>query len=257
MDCRTARLLLTFAGPSAELGPEETRALEEHLGECAACRDLADAERHLDARLGQAMQDVVVPPGLRGALLTRLAAERDAFYRRLLVRVVGVAALLLLVVGAGWYFFLRPAPLELNDLRAMAGKDRFWCKQERVQAWLQQVGGSNLTAPDNFQYDLLIDYGLQPIKGRQVPYLLFARSEQDGAFWARVYVLDGARLDLKQFREEVKAISPGDGLPEAEMLTGPGERVAYLVVYTGELKRFQKTAAPIALLKVHRFALAK
>jgi hypothetical protein len=246
MDCKTARLLLIFAGSASELGSEETTALESHLGECTECRDLADAERHLDARLGRAMQNVAVPDKLRGMLLTRLAAERDAYYRRLLVRVAGVAALVMVVIGAGWYFLARPTSVELNDLRAQAGRQRFQCRLDQVQAWLEQNAGPHLTAPADFQYDLLIDFGLQQIKGRKVPYLLFARSERGEAFWARVYILDRAHFDLEQFREDAKAISLGDGLPKAEILAGPDNRVAYVVVYTGDLKPFQKQPAPIA-----------
>src|SRR5262249_43950502 len=105
MDCKNARLLLEFARPQcAELEATDAEALERHLADCPDCATLAQYERRLDERLGQAMRAVPVPQDLRKRLLNRLAVERDAWYRRWLVRaagLVGAAAAIGLVVWAG------------------------------------------------------------------------------------------------------------------------------------------------------------
>ena len=95
MDCKNARMLLEFEGPlRSELDPAEAAALHDHLEQCLACRELAEGERRLDAAMGRAMRDVPIPPALRTRLMTRLDAERDAFYKRFGMKVTAAAAVL-------------------------------------------------------------------------------------------------------------------------------------------------------------------
>src|SRR5262245_10465360 len=105
MDCRNARLLLEFARPlTAELDAGEAEALQGHLADCPECGALAREERRLDEHLGRAVRDVPVPEGLRDRLLARLATERDAWFRRWLLRAVGVAAGIALAVWLVWLY---------------------------------------------------------------------------------------------------------------------------------------------------------
>ena len=77
MDCRTARQLLDFARPRRpELEAVELEELEAHLADCPDCGPLAQVERQMDNRLGQAMRAVAVPENLQGRLLARLESDR-------------------------------------------------------------------------------------------------------------------------------------------------------------------------------------
>src|SRR5437879_2213818 len=122
MDCRTARLLLTFARPrAAELEAGAAEALTDHLAECAECGALARAEHQVDRLLGLAMRQVSTPLDLRQRLLTRLQVERRNWYQRLPREhpriAAAVAAVLLLAGGLAVYAAFRPPrALDLQDL---------------------------------------------------------------------------------------------------------------------------------------------
>jgi hypothetical protein len=233
MDCNAARLLLTFAGPAArELDPAEAGAIEVHLESCPDCRALAASERRLDAHVGRAMRAVPVPASLHDRLLVRLGAERDAFYRRWLVRAAGIAALLMLTVGLGWYFLSRPAPLELESFREYVRLQNA-PQRDAMDAWLKQVGGKHLSAPSRFHYALLCAHGLDRIQGQQVPYLFFVQSGPGGPVWARVYVLDQRRVDLEALREQALAGSAGDGFEVHVEQARDNDEVVYVIFYTG------------------------
>jgi hypothetical protein len=233
MDCKTARLLLHFAGPpAAELDADAARALDAHLGDCADCRDLAESDRAFDAHLGRAVRDVPVPDRLRAALLTRLGAERDAFYRRMLVRAAGAAALVVLAVGLGWYWLNRPPEVTLNDVLATAERK----SEKEVTAWLKGID-PRLQAPPRFNYEMLATYGFAEVGGRRVPVLTFAHSfhgvdEKAPAAWARVYVLSDRRLDLDTLRQQVEA-SGVTGVHAKVLAEDAPPGVVYVVVLSG------------------------
>ena len=109
MDCKHARLLLTFVRPgdSAELDAAEADELRRHLDTCAACGALAHDERRADDRIGRAMLDVTLPEGLRSRVLNRVNAEADAWLRRWVFRFASAAAVLVIAAG------------ELPQLRSM------------------------------------------------------------------------------------------------------------------------------------------
>lgn len=76
MKCKTAREQIILASYD-ELPDEETVALEQHLGECDACRSELDAMRELDEKL--ALMPVLEPsPNLLAQARVRLDAELDA-----------------------------------------------------------------------------------------------------------------------------------------------------------------------------------
>jgi hypothetical protein len=225
MDCKTARLLMHFAGP-AELDAAEAQVLEGHLNDCPGCQAGAEAERQLDAHLGQAVRDVPVPPGLRGALLTRLASERDAFYRRWLVRAAGVAALFVLGTLVGWYFLSRPPSLTPDDILAKVQQRQ----EEQVNAWLARQGDVNLKGPPDFNYVLLAGYGLTEVNGRHVPTLTFVHSAGGAGRWAHVYVVSDRKFALET--KDVQA-SGATGLHAKVLEYADRPHLVYVVVYTG------------------------
>ena len=69
MECKTIQTLLPFRDLPGELGPEERADLEKHLAQCPKCAAAAQAEHSFDDRVGQAIQNVTVPAGLRDQLL--------------------------------------------------------------------------------------------------------------------------------------------------------------------------------------------
>ena len=181
MDCNTARMLLCFTGlRQGELDPDEARALDVHLSSCPECGPLAEVEQRLDGRLGRAVRDIPVAENLRQSLLSRLGAERDAFYRRWLFRAASVAAVLTLSAWLGWWWLHRPVAIDLAEVQELVG-EQYRPAPERVQAWLHTVGGGHLTAPADLQYDLLVAWGQDEFKGRMAPYLFFTGLDRAGS----------------------------------------------------------------------------
>src|SRR5258707_1803989 len=132
MDCRTARLLLNFARPSAhELGTSEAEELDHHLAACSACDLVARAERQADKQFAQAMFAVPMPLGLRERLLRRLEAERAGWYGRWLLRSVAAAAALLFALWLGYGYLTRPAVVSPDGLVISDGLQ----SPERVEEW--------------------------------------------------------------------------------------------------------------------------
>src|SRR5262249_18708098 len=125
MECNHARLLLEVAHPLAtELEAPERQELAAHLAECLECGAWAEAERRVDEKFGTAMRDVPVPDGLQQRIVRRLNVERDAYWRRLILRSGSIAAALLLacLVGYAAWFSKKPAVdiislhQEVNDI---------------------------------------------------------------------------------------------------------------------------------------------
>jgi hypothetical protein len=236
MDCRTARLLLHFTGrPAGELDPAESGDLQGHLGDCPECQDLAEAERRLDDRLGRAMREVPVPESLRGAVLTRLGASRDALYRAWLVRAAGVAAVLALVAWLGWHWLDRRPAVTLNEVIASAER----IGESQVDQWLREVNGE-LSAPPDFDPHKLAGYGFADVDGRRVPVLTYVVGVPGGGVaWAHVYLFADRRFDLDELRRQGAGSGLGVTAEVHEYEARPG--VVYVMVFTGDdLQRFKR-----------------
>ena len=74
MGCRTARRSL-LAARDGELAAAEREALDAHLGDCQACRALAEETTRLHRALAAIPQSAALPPGLAEATLRRVRAE--------------------------------------------------------------------------------------------------------------------------------------------------------------------------------------
>jgi hypothetical protein len=234
MDCKTARLLLPFAG--RELDAAEADALQAHLTDCPDCAAAAEAERALDERLGRAVRDVPVPDGPRANLLRKLRGERDAFYRRWAFRAAGIAAALALAVGLGWFGWLKSLPEVDVDGISKHVAEQYQSPPDRVTEWLKRVGGNRhfVAPPDTqFNYHLLAARGVDEVEGKQVPFLFFVGDDRGTPVWARVYVLGDRRFNLTKLQEQAGAGGSGAGGLQAAVLPGPTDRIVYVVIYNG------------------------
>jgi hypothetical protein len=231
MDCRTARLLLDFARPRApELPPSDADALDTHLAGCSECDALARAERASDARLAEAMRDVLVPDGLRDRILASLQTERGDRRRRALawtVRAVAAAALVFLVawLGSIWYGN-RPRELDVWRLHDEV------CYQpldpDKVKAAFHEQYKIQTPIPAGFNYACLKFYGVVPCQGRSVPMLLFIRGEAE----ARVYVIASDQFDVKALNEAEPIDSGGY---EVKIVPEDSDHT-FVVIHKGELQ---------------------
>jgi hypothetical protein len=119
VNCETARLLLAFHRPHGpELGPDEARALGEHVATCAACGARARHDQAFDQAVAAAMNAVPIPIGLRERLLARVTNLQSARGRQWAV--YAAAAALLLAVGlAVFRFATREERVTWADLHAL------------------------------------------------------------------------------------------------------------------------------------------
>jgi hypothetical protein len=240
MDCSTARLLVAFSGPrAAELQGDEAEALAAHLADCPDCAAIHQAERKIDERLGRAMRDVPLPPGLRERLVTNLAAERWASQRRKLVRAfAGIAAAIALALG--WYFWPRPPlPINFPDRHQMVNAaDLPSSAQEVVDHFARQGVVVQMPTDINLNYNRLTYCDWGELEGQRVPLLIF----QNGSATLRVYILDGKRFDLGPW-----AGNQLSGKVTLELRVSADGRFGWLFEYTGDsLKPFEARDVPPA-----------
>lgn len=227
MDCKTARLLMTFdRAAGAELDPAEAQSLSCHLADCAECRQISQAERNIEAHLGRAIRNVPVPDGLRDRLLDRLAEERRVSHRRQWVRGAMAIAAAVLVAVVGWHF-LRPSPIQ-PDLVAWSETVNFppQSAEQAEEAFRQR--GIIVHAPVEFNYTLLAHFGQTQIQGRLTPYLEFRR----GAEYLRVFILDGNRFDLAFLERNPEG--PSGRVTVKWWGKSADGKFGYIIEYTGE-----------------------
>jgi hypothetical protein len=232
MECKTVRLVLEFARPG-ELAPADAASLEGHLAGCPECEAWAAAGRQFDARVGPAMPAVPPPGGLRGRLLARLTAERQAWRRArvgsYLRRGAAAAAVLVASVAGIYWFVSRPTTVEVAQVwsGAFGHPERF-----DVEAGFHRLG-VRFTGTD-FDFTHLTAYGMAELPGypgQVVPRLTFRRDTPARPDHATVYVLDKRRFS-------VPAMEGGDeqfsGAPyNIRRWSSPGERCVYLIFYDG------------------------
>jgi hypothetical protein len=241
MDCKNARLLLNFARPlGTELDATDAEALESHLADCPECGPLAQEERRFDDHLGRAMRTVPVPENLRERLLRHLAVERDAWYRRWVLRTAGAvaaAAAIVLVVWGGLLWYPRPvAAIDFTEIRP----DRSASSPREVEEWFRSVYGIKTVAPsDNvLNYTWLTHYDLDDFQGQRVPMLLFSYNGHDSQTRAQVFIVTDKQFsDLDEKVNQPRKITGGYTVEVFHDPDTPG--VYYIAVYTdGSRDRF-------------------
>ena len=237
MDCKNARLLLEFARPGgAELDGADAAALNQHLAECPDCAAQAHEEQRADEHLARAMRDVPIPAGLSDRLLKRLTIERDAWYRRWIVRCVAAAAVLAgLCVGYLTWFNQSPAVTvdTLNRLAAWKGGLK---RDEVIKAFSDDYAVA-VNPPENFKYNLLKRFDLEvlpDIPNRPVPHLLFNNREEGGnrVLEAHVYVFSNRRFDLEQTMANIGTLTARGPYTPYVYYNNRELDTLYLVLYT-------------------------
>jgi hypothetical protein len=253
MDCRHARLLLEFTrfgqpDPGrGELDSVDADALAGHLSGCPECAALARGEQALDARLGQAMRQVPVPEGLRAGILTRLAQDRPVEKPRWWKRgpwkrgvywgTAAAALLAAVLIGYALYPHQRPA-LDLDVVFRQtnvtpAGLD------EVAEFWERE--GVKAKQPDCFDANFRTGFGVAPLPGyldKVVPVMDFYNGQNNSR--ARVYIVSARQFDLRTLADHPPLDDPGYTyhltvrFPEGRLGYLPGDREAYLIVYTGQ-----------------------
>jgi hypothetical protein len=217
-----------------ELEDSEAEALEGHLADCPECGSLASQERRLDDHLGQAMRAVTIPVGLRDRLVNKLSAERDAWYRRWLLRgvaVAAVAAAILLLVWRGLNS-LRPE-VELAAVVSDHTRDGF--SPGAIEQWFQDERNVRtfVPSPNDLKYQWLNHYDLVEFgtTGKRVPWLLFTYTGNDGLAQAQVFILKDT--DFKGLQGLVGQVVKGSKGYEVRVLRNQDHpHFYYVVMYT-------------------------
>lgn len=117
MDCNKYFELIS-ARLDGELTQSEKAALTAHLQECPACRAIAKDMEGLHSALTQT-GEVDAPPALSQTVMRKIKAERLASRRRLIRRISGLAACLVLCVGA-WHLTRPETPAADPSLPSIA-----------------------------------------------------------------------------------------------------------------------------------------
>jgi len=240
MDCRTARLLLDFARPRpAELEPADRADLDGHLADCLDCSAVFRAERRADEAIGRALRDVPVPDGLRGRILDCLAAQRDRWYQRRLIR-LGVAAAAVVLVGWGAWTWLRPSPMDVNlDLFAEAVNVLPASAEEVDAAFRESHVFARAPRELEFNFALLARIVRADFQGRLVPVLEFRHGISD----AWVYILDARHFNI----DTIDIQRRGSGRFTVEAFPSHDRQFAYVIVYRGgPLEAFLRRSRPPA-----------
>jgi hypothetical protein len=236
MDCRTARQLWDFARPiHPELERGELQELETHLDECPECGPLIRAERRVDQHLGKAMQAVPVPKGLHGRISARLARERWGWNQRgrRIAAVLGAAAAIFLVVGTVFLWPRKPIYLPVDQIGGRIWVQTANPRPEAIEADFESMGIKTV-APADVNYSFLRYYGIENLKGKNVPVLFFTDGKND----ACVYILPVKVFDVAEAFANQQGVGSGW---EAEIRYDSSRQYGYLIIYTGEpLKLFPK-----------------
>jgi hypothetical protein len=238
MDCKTARLLLSFHRPRAgDLDADDARALEEHLAVCAACDAASRAERRLEQHLGKAMRAVEVPDGLRTRLLDRLAAERPPVPfprpRRRFWKPLVAAASLLLVLGLYWIWHEAKKP-ELDPEHVAQVATAVRPGAEGAEQSLRRLGVRAVPPPFlNYAFHTTTARCELPgYPGKEVGYLEFEQVKERGKGAVdfkrvRVFVVSERQFNLKGLEESA--------FPEYHLdVRRENSSFVYLIFYTGE-----------------------
>lgn len=223
MDCNHARMLLIVCRDAADLDGDEAAALNSHVAQCGACLSWSAGERRWEKSVAHAMRAVPAPADLKARVLARLARSRPPISRYWPAWTAAAAAVFL-TAGLSWFFWRAPLPIDLG----LAEHDvvvKMHATPESVENWFLGMGVT-MSAPSQFNYDLLQDYDLAEFHGRRVPRLKFWT--RTGRF-AEVYV-----LAERQFTHDPEAPQQFSGTTLTVQMLEPSPGYRYLVVFSGD-----------------------
>ncbi len=242
MDCRTVRTLIDLGCTrhAGELQPADAQLLDAHLSQCPDCRIFAGADQQLDTQLfqvGKVSAAAVVPIGLRDRLLSRLAAERYAFYRKWTILVGnGIAALVVIIVGLVLWFRVTPeklAPLSTLNMFQPTPVEQRPTDPDEIPQWFYTMHGVVCELPAELRrwnFAFLVDRFVQMEFGHFAPTMFFKKGDS----LAKVTVLSRDQFD----RDSVLALRRS-----GSRILGDPDRdpsIAIVIVYTGAYEDFLK-----------------
>ena len=245
MDCNTARMLIAFFGrQGSELAPEDAAELDAHLAGCPACAATVRFERQFDDRVAKAMLAVPVPANLKARLLDGVAAQRGAWYRQKFYAVAGLAAAIVVTVGAIVAWQIQHAP-ELTPAGIVSQEDaRAQDRARFVDRYLREHGRPDFRPERPFDLNQLELVGMGDLEGKDVPVLYFVNGPKNAR--AKVYVVRDTDFNWKNLPQDGSS-QPGGLFGHQVALVRDRERsgVAYVVVFTGAgLELFLEERSP-------------
>ena len=221
MECNLSRTLIALG--NNELAPEDAVALEQHLAGCNGCAQAAQKLRQFDARIGEAMRTVDVPPGLHDSLLKTAFAARGATLRRRAYQTAMLAASLFIAIGLiyGGYWRSRPE-LDTNALAVRTELEQ----EHREQASRDWMVAHNLPAklPYEFDFRLCLFHGKEEIAGRDVPVIVFSNGRET----AKLYF-----VRKNQFKTDDARFAKSS-LCTVEVHASADPDIVFVVTYTTE-----------------------
>lgn len=222
-----ARLLSLVAGRNnTELTPEDRAELEASLANWPELAQQLKLEQEFESRIAKTMLDVAVPTDLKHKIEASLSASNGAGFRRKTYWAMGMAASLLLVVGAVSAYRILYAPtLNLNELIAQADGEA-----ENPRGLVENYLGHTFAPEMPINLNLLATVGSGRIQNRDVPMLYLRNASKN--VYAKVYVITS---DKFRIAEAVPVTQNSFYGHKVEKLRDQNRKdVIYLVVFTGD-----------------------
>ncbi len=213
MDCQEARQLLEVCRPGGpELNDGELAEAVAHLEDCSACLAAFRAQERADERIGRALRQVPVPPGLRDRVRAELAAASKQLAarsgRRRWLPLLGAAAATVAFMLWLWPTWSEPPvrlaaegvaeplaqmPLpaieHVPDQVASERERRQWCQQQ-----LRRYGPTGARLPALSVLVGLAGLGQVELAGRPVPVVRFEDPRAPAA--ADLFILVASSFQL-------------------------------------------------------------
>jgi Putative zinc-finger len=231
MDCHDARLLLAFTGHGGDqIDPTERDAVQQHLDTCADCAAFAQSEQIIDAAIGTAMRTVPIPAGAKSRVYAKLATTRAWPWRR-----IAAAAAILIGIGLGTAWYLRPLPqIGLTEAEYVINGKK--TEPDDVEQWYRDQG-IEMIAWRQLDYNLLWTYDVVHYQGQRVPKLIFY--SRDPSAIAEVLVVRESQFDVRMPDGELNGQTPNQIFVQRENDAG----YVYLVGTTAGLEPFLRRGA--------------
>lgn len=225
MNCHDIQLLLAFVDRKTEELDETERAIvQQHLNQCPACAEAAQADRRVDETFGALMRDVAVPAGLKQKVLGKLDHPRAGLPWK---SGLALAAAIAIALSAWLYFAEQTRPaVTLEDIAFYAIDGNL--EADAAERELANRGVTVKVPRTLFDYAYLQNIDVIEFKGRRVAKLTFSRVESSQPATASVLILSREQFNLKE-------LSAGHQPVNSRVLVHDEDGFASLVFYRGDL----------------------